>query len=84
METSIIVDGFLQDEKLYGVRYNKKIANGDSSVYKKILEMRPYKNLNVLKIECRNIYYEIFEINLKLKSSDQDFYANVRKHIKIV
>lgn len=54
MEASIIVDGFLQSEKMYGVRYHKFIADGDSSVYKKILETRPYKNLTVVKVECRN------------------------------
>lgn len=54
MESSIIVEGFLQSEKMYGIRYNKFIADGDSSVYKKILEARPYKNLTVEKVECRN------------------------------
>jgi hypothetical protein len=63
MESSIIVEGFLLNEKMYGIRYNKFIADGDSSVYKKILEARPYKNLTVEKVECRIIFYEIFVIN---------------------
>lgn len=54
MEASIMVDGFAQSEKMYDIRYNKLIADGDSSVYKKILETRPYKNLTVKKVECRN------------------------------
>lgn len=54
MEASIIVDGFAQSEKMYGIRYHKLIADGDSNVYKKILESRPYKNLTVEKVECRN------------------------------
>jgi len=54
MEASIIVDGFVQSERMYGIRYNKLIADGESNVYKKILETRPYKNLTVEKIECRN------------------------------
>lgn len=54
MEAAITVDGFLTSEETYGVRYAKLVADGDSSVYKKILEARPYKNLTVEKIECRN------------------------------
>jgi len=54
MESSIIIEGFMQSEKMYGIRYNKFIADGNSSMYKKILEARPYKNLTVEKVECRN------------------------------
>ncbi|KAF0755359.1 YqaJ domain-containing protein [Aphis craccivora] len=54
MESSIIIEGFMQSEKMYGIRYNKFIADGNSSVYKTILEARPYKNLTVEKVECRN------------------------------
>jgi len=54
MEAAIIVEGFKQSEPMYGIRYQKLIADGDSSVYKKILEARPYKNLTVHKVECRN------------------------------
>lgn len=54
MEAAIIVEGFKQSEPMYGIRYQKLIADGDSSVYKKILEAKPYKNLTVQKIECRN------------------------------
>lgn len=49
MEASIIVEGFLQSEAMYGNRYNKFIAGGDISVYKKILEARPYTNSIVEK-----------------------------------
>jgi len=54
MEASIVVEGFKQSESTYGIRYHKLIADGDSSVYKKILDARPYKNLTVEKVECRN------------------------------
>lgn len=54
MEASIIVEGFKNSEKMYGLRYHKLIADGDSSVYQKILESRPYKNITVEKVECRN------------------------------
>jgi len=54
METSIAVKGFRKSEEIYGLRYHKLIADGDSSVYKKILDARPYKNITVEKVECRN------------------------------
>lgn len=54
METSIVVEGFRKSEEIYGLRYHKLIADGDSSVYKKILDARPYKNITVEKVECRN------------------------------
>lgn len=54
MEASIVVEGFKQSESTYGIRYHKLIADGDSSVYKQILDARPYKHLTVEKVECRN------------------------------
>ncbi|KAL4085314.1 hypothetical protein QTP88_027173 [Uroleucon formosanum] len=54
MEAAIIIEGFKQSESMYGIRYHKLIADGDSSVYKQILDARPYKNLTVEKVECRN------------------------------
>lgn len=60
MEASIIVEGFKMSEDMYGVRYAKFIGDGDSNVYKKILEQRPYKDLTAQKVECRNHLYRIF------------------------
>lgn len=54
MEAAIICEGFQQSEEMHKVRYAKLIADGDSSVYKKILESRPYKHLTVEKVECKN------------------------------
>lgn len=54
MEAAIIVEGLKQSESMYGIRYKNLIADGDSSVYTKILHARPYKNLTVQKIECCN------------------------------
>lgn len=54
MESNIVLEGFQKSEALYNLKYNKMIADGDSSCYKKILEARPYANLTVEKIECRN------------------------------
>ncbi|XP_063235828.1 uncharacterized protein LOC134541192 [Bacillus rossius redtenbacheri] len=54
MEANIILEGFQQSEAEHNVKYARMIGDGDSSVYKKILEARPYKNITVEKIECRN------------------------------
>lgn len=54
MESTLIVQGFLESETEHQVIYAKVIGDGDSSVYKKILEARPYKNVTVEKIECKN------------------------------
>lgn len=54
MEASIIVEGFKESEQVRGIRYHKFIADGDSNVYKRILDSRPYKNLTIQKVECRN------------------------------
>ncbi|XP_039300848.1 uncharacterized protein LOC120356095, partial [Nilaparvata lugens] len=54
MEAATIVEGFLASEEMYNVQYARMIADGDSSVYNSIVEARPYQNLTVKKIECRN------------------------------
>lgn len=53
MEAEILAEGFKCSEDMYGIRYTKFIADGDSSTYKKILETQPY-SVTVSKIECRN------------------------------
>lgn len=54
MEAAIVAEGFKSSEAMYGVRYGNLIGDGDSSVYKTIIDKRPYKNLPIKKIECRN------------------------------
>lgn len=63
MEASIIVEGFKLSEEIYGVRYAKFIGDGDSNVYKQLLQQRPYKNLTVQKWNVEIIYTEISVIN---------------------
>ncbi|XP_039287389.1 uncharacterized protein LOC120352037, partial [Nilaparvata lugens] len=41
MEAALIAEGFSLSEEMYGVRYNRLIADGDSSVYKTLLDRRP-------------------------------------------
>lgn len=54
MESDIIVEGFQQSMPLHGVKFSRMIGDGDSNVYKKILDSRPYDDVTVEKIECRN------------------------------
>lgn len=54
MEAATIVEGFLCSQEMYGVKYAKLIADGDSNVYHDIIAARPYDNLTVVKVECRN------------------------------
>lgn len=54
MESDILVEGFNKSIDMYGVKYARFIGDGDSNVYKKILDSRPYDNLTVEKIECKN------------------------------
>ncbi|KAJ8898574.1 hypothetical protein PR048_003934 [Dryococelus australis] len=53
MEAAVI-KGFCKSQDMYGLKYTKLIADEDNSVYKKILDTRPYTNTTVEKIECTN------------------------------
>lgn len=44
MEHTILVEGFKACEATHKVRFNKFIADGDSNVYRKLLDARPYSN----------------------------------------
>lgn len=54
MEADIIADGFKKSFETYGLIYNKVIGDGDSNTFKKILDVHPYPNIKVQKIECKN------------------------------
>jgi hypothetical protein len=55
MEAQIIVEGFLSSVDMHGLKYKKLVGDGDSSVYNKIKNIKPYgPNFYVEKIECRN------------------------------
>lgn len=54
MEADAIVEGFRTSIEKRGLIYSTFIADGDSSVYKKIVQANPYPNIFIEKIECRN------------------------------
>lgn len=60
MESDIICLGFKVSESLYGVRYHRFIADVDSSVFKQLQDLKPYKNIVIEKIECKNHLYRNF------------------------
>ena len=51
METDIILDGFLEAEKVHGVRYTRFIGDGDSSVYPTLIQNVPW-GYAIEKLEC--------------------------------
>ncbi|GFY73594.1 yqaJ domain-containing protein [Trichonephila inaurata madagascariensis] len=65
MEANIIQEGFMNSVAMYGVKYTKIIGDGDSNVYKTILDSRPYDALQVEKLECKNHLFRNFCLKLK-------------------
>ncbi|KAF5292866.1 hypothetical protein FQR65_LT11118 [Abscondita terminalis] len=55
MEAQVILDGFSCSVEMHGLKYKQLIGDGDSSVYNKIKNNKPYgPNFFIEKIECRN------------------------------
>lgn len=54
METDIILEGFLQAERVHGVRYTQFIGDGDSSVYPTLIQNVPEWGHAIKKVECAN------------------------------
>lgn len=65
MEAGIIMEGFSKSVELYGIKYARFIGDRDSNVYKKILDCRPYHELTMEKIDCKNHLLGICAIKLK-------------------
>ena len=54
METDIILEGFLEAERVHGVRYTKFVGDGDSSVHPTLLQYVPGWGHTIKKLECAN------------------------------
>ncbi|KAB0795633.1 hypothetical protein PPYR_12472 [Photinus pyralis] len=83
MEADIVAEGFSRSLEMYGLIYNKLIADGDSSCYKKILDTHPYETTVVEKIECKNHLLRNF--SKKIRELIKDTLAGpliLRKKIK--
>ncbi len=54
MEADIIVEGFLEAERVHGVRYMKFVGDGDSSVNPTLVQNVPVWGHAIRKLECAN------------------------------
>lgn len=83
MEADIILEGFKSCEQ-HGARFNKIIADGDSSVYKVLRDSRVYKNpdLFIEKLECVNHLCRNFRSKFSYIASVTRFNSTLRKQIK--
>lgn len=79
MESALLVQGFNCSEELYGVRYNRFIGDGDSSVHAKILQSNPYKNTKISKIECRNHLFRNLRRKIVVMSNNTVYPLSDRK-----
>ena len=50
----MIVEGFLEAERLHGVRYTTVVGDGDSSVYPSLVQRVPCWGHCIRKLECAN------------------------------
>ncbi|GFV04759.1 uncharacterized protein TNCV_1820201, partial [Trichonephila clavipes] len=52
----VAIDGalriFNRSEVLHNLRYKQYLGDGDSKAYKAVLESKPYKDVNIEKLEC--------------------------------
>ncbi|XP_021375757.1 uncharacterized protein LOC110464719 [Mizuhopecten yessoensis] len=74
MEADIILDGFLNAEKLYGLRYMRMIADGDSSVFARIQQSVPIWGRHVIKMECSNHVCKCLRSSLEKLVFDKPHY----------
>ncbi len=54
METDILLEGFIQAERIHGVRYTKFIGDGDSSVHPTLIQSVPGWGHMIQRLECAN------------------------------
>ena len=69
MEADFISEGFQLSESMHGVRYMHLTADGDSSVYHKILTTVPYGR-DVKKVECANYAVKCYGTRLEAMLKD--------------
>ncbi|XP_025191885.1 uncharacterized protein LOC112592111, partial [Melanaphis sacchari] len=82
IEADAIIEGFLSSITIHGLKYNKLIGDGDSSVTKKLNEVMPYgPMLLVEKIECRNHILRNYGQKLMGLTKKTDYPCYLRKFI---
>ncbi|GFU63431.1 uncharacterized protein TNCV_44771 [Trichonephila clavipes] len=63
---------FNRSEVLHNLRYTQYLGDGDSKAYKAVLESKPYKDVNIEKLECvghveKRMGTQLRALKLKLK-----------------
>lgn len=81
MESNILVEGFKSSVEMHGLIYGRMISDGDSSTYSKIIEARPYANVTVQKIECKNHIMRNMCNKLTQLKTDTKYPSKLRKNI---
>ncbi|KAH0807689.1 hypothetical protein GEV33_015102 [Tenebrio molitor] len=79
METDIIAEGFKRSLDMHGIKYTRMVGDGDSSVYRKLKEVKPYGNQLVEKVECRNHLLRNFSSKLR-ELTNQDYGPNANNN----
>ncbi|KAK5645076.1 hypothetical protein RI129_006376 [Pyrocoelia pectoralis] len=82
MEAAIIVEGFKKSLQTHNLIYGKMIGDGDSSVYKKLVEVAPYgPTFLIKKIECRNHLLRNYINKLSDLTKDTKYPVALRKKL---
>lgn len=82
MEAVIITEGFKKSIENHGLIYNQYIADGDSSTYASIRNSRPYNDVTVGKIECKNHLLRNYCKGLLSIANNTTYHTRARKIIK--
>ena len=69
MESDIIVEGFSQSARMYGLRYMWMVGDGDSSVHQSVIRNVPYGK-HMEKIECSNYAVKCFRGSVEKLAKD--------------
>ena len=74
MEVSIIVEGFIEAERVHGVRYTQFVGDGDSSVYPTLIQQVPGWGHAIRKLECANHCCKCYRGSLEKLVQDNPSY----------
>ncbi|CAI6350462.1 unnamed protein product [Macrosiphum euphorbiae] len=82
MEADGVVEGFLKSLEMHGLKFNRLIGDGDSSVTKRLHEIQPYgPNFYIKKIECCNHLLRNYITKLTTLARNSKYPLRVRKFI---
>ncbi|CAI6376301.1 unnamed protein product, partial [Macrosiphum euphorbiae] len=83
IEADAVAEGFKKSVEMHGLKYNKLIGDGDSSVTRRLQEVMPYgPNFFIEKIECRNHLLRNYGTKLTGIIKNTKYPISIRNHIK--